>query len=71
MAHYAQYSHRPQIDSISARLARSKTDAELSANPQGRAVKDELAKKAELEAAKVCTFKPSIGAKSQALANTN
>ena len=32
--HYSQYLHRPTIDTISAKLARSKTDHELSENPQ-------------------------------------
>ena len=31
--HFKQFSHKPTIDAISSRLARPKTDGELSSNP--------------------------------------
>ena len=67
-AHYSQYTHQPKIDTISARLARSKTDAELSANPQGKALKESLAKKKEKLEAESCPFKPQLDRRSQQLA---
>lgn len=67
-AHYAQYTHRPRIDAISSRLARSKTDSELSSNAQGHALKATLAKeRISTEQAK-CPFKPTLDAKSADLA---
>ena len=66
--HFAQYTYRPQIDSISARLARSKTDDELSANPHGKVVKEELARKAADVAKAECPFRPKLGKKSEQLA---
>ena len=67
-AHDAQYTHRPTIDAISAKLARAKTDAELSANAPGRAKKATLAKKAAQVASAECTFRPKLDAKSEAIA---
>jgi hypothetical protein len=67
-AHFSQYTHRPTIDSISARLARSKTDAELSANPRGKALKEQLARQQAEQESEECTFKPKLDSKSQAIA---
>ena len=66
--HYAQYTHKPQIDPISAQLARSKTHAELSANASGKALKATLAKKRESIEQVACPFKPTIDSKSAVLA---
>ena len=67
-AHYRQFTHAPQIDAISARLARPKTDVELSTNPRGKAIRAEMgAQKAKREAEE-CTFKPKVAARSAALA---
>jgi hypothetical protein len=66
--HYSQYTHKPQIDPISAQLARSKTHAELSANASGKALKATLAKKRESIEQVACPFKPTIDSKSAVLA---
>eukprot|EP00908_Phaeocystis_cordata_P022344 Transcript_4765.p2 GENE.Transcript_4765~~Transcript_4765.p2 ORF type:complete len:526 (-),score=240.96 Transcript_4765:142-1719(-) len=59
---------RPQIDAISARLARSKTRDELSANSRGKAKKAQIAEAIEREALAECTFQPKMHARSGVLA---
>jgi len=66
--HYSQYLHRPTIDTISAKLARSKTNHELCDNPQGKALKQELAQQRKLEMDAECPFKPQMDTHSEALA---
>ena len=66
--HYSQYTHKPNIDAISERLARPKTDAELAANTRGSALRASLVKQREAELQQECTFKPTLGERSQALA---
>lgn len=68
--HYSQFKHRPEIDAISARLARPKTDSELSANPHGKALKASLAKKRQSAEQAECPFKPTLDARSHALASS-
>ena len=69
-SHFAQYTHRPAIDAISAKLARAKTDDELHQNPAGKALKEHIAKRYEKTASAECTFRPKLDPKSEALAQS-
>ena len=66
--HYQRHTYKPQIDAISARLARSKTDQERSSNTRGQARKSEAEKSRERELLAECTFKPKLDTRSEVLA---